>query len=94
MTTRLRKNRKKRGHVSAGTTVGIGKHRKHPGGRGTPEGYAPPPHPLRQVIILVTSARSVCGYFHKPPQQVLLPIVNVDKRWSLVPAGSEGQGHP
>ncbi|RWW07482.1 hypothetical protein BHE74_00035826 [Ensete ventricosum] len=33
MTTRFRKNRKKRGHVSAGHGR-IGKHRKHPGGRG------------------------------------------------------------
>ncbi|KAF7829312.1 60S ribosomal protein L27a-3 [Senna tora] len=33
MTTRFKKNRKKRGHVSAGHGR-IGKHRKHPGGRG------------------------------------------------------------
>ncbi|KAK4488493.1 hypothetical protein RD792_004257 [Penstemon davidsonii] len=32
MTTRFKKNRKKRGHVSAGHGR-IGKHRKHPGGR-------------------------------------------------------------
>ncbi|KAI3673106.1 hypothetical protein L6452_39220 [Arctium lappa] len=37
MTTRLRKNRKKRGHVSVGHGR-IGKHRKHPGGRGNAEG--------------------------------------------------------
>ncbi|KAJ0606332.1 60S ribosomal protein L27a-3-like [Helianthus annuus] len=37
MTTRLRKNRKKRGHVSAGHGR-IGKHRKHPGGRGNAGG--------------------------------------------------------
>ncbi|KAH0874940.1 hypothetical protein HID58_072302 [Brassica napus] len=33
MTTRFKKNRKKRGHVSAGHGR-IRKHRKHPGGRG------------------------------------------------------------
>ena len=33
----LRKNRKKRGHVSAGHGR-IGKHRKHPGGRGNSGG--------------------------------------------------------
>ncbi|GFZ12007.1 ribosomal protein L18e/L15 superfamily protein [Actinidia rufa] len=48
MTTRFRKNRKKRGHVSAGHGR-IGKHRKHPGGRGKRRWHAPPPHPLRQV---------------------------------------------
>ncbi|KAK1359665.1 Large subunit ribosomal protein L27Ae [Heracleum sosnowskyi] len=37
MTTRLKKNRKKRGHVSAGHGR-IGKHRKHPGGRGNAGG--------------------------------------------------------
>lgn len=33
MTTRCKKNRKLRGHVSGGHGR-IGKHRKHPGGRG------------------------------------------------------------
>jgi large subunit ribosomal protein L27Ae len=37
MPTRLSKNRKKRGHVSAGHGR-IGKHRKHPGGRGNAGG--------------------------------------------------------
>ncbi|KAL7562569.1 hypothetical protein ACA910_014193 [Epithemia clementina (nom. ined.)] len=37
MPTRLHKNRKKRGHVSAGHGR-IGKHRKHPGGRGNAGG--------------------------------------------------------
>ncbi|GLJ52055.1 hypothetical protein SUGI_1107090 [Cryptomeria japonica] len=37
MTTRLKKHRKKRGHVSAGHGR-IGKHRKHPGGRGNAGG--------------------------------------------------------
>ncbi|WJZ90846.1 hypothetical protein VitviT2T_009963 [Vitis vinifera] len=33
MTTKFKKNRKKRGHISAGHGR-IGKHQKHPGGRG------------------------------------------------------------
>eukprot|EP01060_Flectonema_neradi_P033519 TRINITY_DN564_c1_g1_i2.p1 TRINITY_DN564_c1_g1~~TRINITY_DN564_c1_g1_i2.p1 ORF type:complete len:145 (+),score=31.93 TRINITY_DN564_c1_g1_i2:43-477(+) len=37
MTTALRKNRKKRGHVSAGHGR-VGKHRKHPSGRGNAGG--------------------------------------------------------
>uniref|UniRef100_A0A7I4FGI9 Large ribosomal subunit protein uL15/eL18 domain-containing protein n=2 Tax=Physcomitrium patens TaxID=3218 RepID=A0A7I4FGI9_PHYPA len=37
MTTRPKKNRKKRGHVSAGHGR-VGKHRKHPAGR-VPSGY-------------------------------------------------------
>ena len=37
VSTGLRKNRKKRGHVSAGHGR-IGKHRKHPGGRGNAGG--------------------------------------------------------
>ncbi|KAA8542228.1 hypothetical protein F0562_023380 [Nyssa sinensis] len=37
MTTRFKKHRKKRGHVSAGHGR-IGKHRKHPGGRGNAGG--------------------------------------------------------
>ncbi|KAF5199799.1 60S ribosomal protein L27a [Thalictrum thalictroides] len=37
MTTRFKKNRKMRGHVSAGHGR-IGKHRKHPGGRGNAGG--------------------------------------------------------
>merc|ERR1711862_240257 len=37
MPTRFSKNRKKRGHVSAGHGR-IGKHRKHPGGRGNAGG--------------------------------------------------------
>lgn len=36
-TTHLKKNRKKRGHVSAGHGR-VGKHRKHPGGRGNAGG--------------------------------------------------------
>lgn len=48
MTTRLKKNRKKSGHVSAGHGH-IGKHRKHPGGRGNTGGM----HHHRILVKLV-----------------------------------------
>ncbi|TYJ43410.1 hypothetical protein E1A91_A03G151300v1 [Gossypium mustelinum] len=72
MTTRFKKNRKKRGHVSAGHGR-IGKHRKHPGGRGNAGG-------MHHHRILFDKYHP--GYFGKV---VLLPIVNIDKLWSLVP---------
>ncbi|KAL0357885.1 UNVERIFIED_CONTAM: 60S ribosomal protein L27a-2 [Sesamum calycinum] len=46
--------------------------------------HAPPPHPVRQVPpwILREGGHAV---LHKAPQQVPLPIVNVDKLWSMIP---------
>lgn len=83
MTTRLRKNRKKRGHVSAGHGR-IGKHRKHPGGRGNAGGM----HHHR--ILFDKYHPGYFGkvgmrYFHKLRNKFYCPIVNVDKLWSLVP---------
>lgn len=83
MTTRLKKNRKKRGHVSAGHGR-IGKHRKHPGGRGNAGG-------LHHHRILFDKyhpgyfGKVGMRYFHKTKNQYHRPIVNVDKLWSLVP---------
>ncbi|KAJ0571263.1 putative ribosomal protein L18e/L15P [Helianthus annuus] len=83
MTTSLRKNRKKRGHVSAGHGR-IGKHRKHPGGRGNAGGM----HHHR--ILFDKYHPGFFGkvgmrYFHKLPNKFYCPIVNVDRLWSLVP---------
>ncbi|KAI3820735.1 hypothetical protein L1987_08283 [Smallanthus sonchifolius] len=83
MTTSLRKNRKKRGHVSAGHGR-IGKHRKHPGGRGNAGGM----HHHR--ILFDKYHPGYFGkvgmrYFHKLRNKFYCPIVNVDKLWSLVP---------
>ncbi|KAK1407219.1 hypothetical protein QVD17_38833 [Tagetes erecta] len=83
MTTRLRKNRKKRGHVSAGHGR-IGKHRKHPGGRGNAGGM----HHHR--ILFDKYHPGYFGkvgmrYFHKLRNKFYCPIVNVDKLWSMVP---------
>ena len=84
MTTRLKKNRKKRGHVSAGHGR-IGKHRKHPGGRGNAGGM----HHHR--ILFDKYHPGYFGkvgmrYFHKLRNRFSCPSVNVERLWSMVPA--------
>ncbi|KAJ1392443.1 Ribosomal protein L15, conserved site [Sesbania bispinosa] len=83
MTTRFKKNRKKRGHVSAGHGR-IGKHRKHPGGRGNAGGM----HHHR--ILFDKYHPGYFGkvgmrYFHKLRNKFYCPILNIDKLWSLLP---------
>ncbi|KAK8942016.1 60S ribosomal protein L27a-3 [Platanthera guangdongensis] len=83
MTTRFKKNRKKRGHVSAGHGR-IGKHRKHPGGRGNAGGM----HHHR--ILFDKYHPGYFGkvgmrYFHRLRNKFHCPTVNVDRLWSLVP---------
>ncbi|KAK2389644.1 60S ribosomal protein L27a [Trifolium repens] len=83
MTTRFKKNRKKRSHVSAGHGR-IGKHRKHPGGRGN----AVCMHHHR--ILFDKYHPGYFGkvgmrYYHKLRNKFYCPIVNIDKLWSLVP---------
>eukprot|EP00252_Welwitschia_mirabilis_P016666 TRINITY_DN3688_c0_g4_i3.p1 TRINITY_DN3688_c0_g4~~TRINITY_DN3688_c0_g4_i3.p1 ORF type:complete len:146 (+),score=12.79 TRINITY_DN3688_c0_g4_i3:207-644(+) len=83
MTTRLKKNRKKRGHVSAGHGR-IGKHRKHPGGRGNAGGM----HHHR--ILFDKYHPGYFGkvgmrHFHLLRTHYFCPTVNVDQLWSLVP---------
>ncbi|EAZ40640.1 hypothetical protein OsJ_25107 [Oryza sativa Japonica Group] len=84
MTTSLRKNRKKRGHVSAGHGR-IGKHRKHPGGRGNAGGM----HHHR--ILFDKYHPGYFGkvgmrYFHRLRNKFYSPAVNVERLWSMVPA--------
>ncbi|KAJ6430402.1 hypothetical protein OIU84_021738 [Salix udensis] len=83
MTTRFKKNRKKRGHVSAGHGR-VGKHRKHPSGRGNAGGM----HHHR--ILFDKYHPGYFGkvgmrYFHKLRNKFYCPIVNIDKLWSMVP---------
>ncbi|KAL1533025.1 60S ribosomal protein L27a-3, variant 2 [Salvia divinorum] len=83
MTTRFKKNRKKRGHVSAGHGR-IGKHRKHPGGRGNAGGM----HHHR--ILFDKYHPGYFGkvgmrYFHRLRNKFHCPTVNIDRLWSLVP---------
>eukprot|EP01116_Phalansterium_solitarium_P011589 TRINITY_DN27316_c0_g1_i1.p2 TRINITY_DN27316_c0_g1~~TRINITY_DN27316_c0_g1_i1.p2 ORF type:complete len:148 (-),score=22.63 TRINITY_DN27316_c0_g1_i1:42-485(-) len=82
MTARLKKTRKHRGHVSAGHGR-VGKHRKHPGGRGNAGGQ----HHHR---ILMNKYHP--GYFGKVGMRHYnvhknmyhCPTINIDKLWSLV----------
>ncbi|KQK21319.1 60S ribosomal protein L27a-3 [Brachypodium distachyon] len=94
MTTRFKKNRKKRGHVSAGHGR-IGKHRKHPGGRGNAGGM----HHHR--ILFDKYHPGYFGkvgmrYFHKLRNRFHCPTVNVERLWSMVPAdkAAEAAGAP
>ncbi|KAF2350368.1 Ribosomal protein L15 [Trinorchestia longiramus] len=82
MPTRFSKTRKLRGHVSHGHGR-IGKHRKHPGGRGNAGGQ----HHHR-----IHFDKYHPGYFgkvgmrnyHQKSAHVFMPTINVDKIWSLV----------
>ncbi|XP_053383737.1 60S ribosomal protein L27a-like [Mercenaria mercenaria] len=81
-TTKNKKTRKLRGHVSHGHGR-IGKHRKHPGGRGNAGGQ----HHHR-----INFDKYHPGYFgkvgmryyHKTKNQFHCPTLNVDRIWSLV----------
>jgi large subunit ribosomal protein L27Ae len=82
MPTRDHKNRKKRGHVSAGHGR-IGKHRKHPGGRGNAGGQ----HHHR--IMWDKYHPGYFGkvgmrYFHKLKNQFHMPTINTDKLATLI----------
>merc|ERR1711908_61960 len=82
MPTHARKTRKLRGNVSHGKGR-IGKHRKHPGGRGNAGGQ----HHHR-----INFDKYHPGYFgkvgmrhfHKTKNQYFCPVVNLDRLWTLV----------
>ncbi|OWF47954.1 60S ribosomal protein L27a [Mizuhopecten yessoensis] len=82
MTTKLKKTRKLRGHVSHGHGR-IGKHRKHPGGRGNAGGQH---HHRINFDKYHPGYFGKVGmrYFHKTMNKFFCPTVNVDKLWSLV----------
>ncbi|KAJ6262144.1 60S ribosomal protein L28 [Drechslerella dactyloides] len=84
MPTRLTKTRKHRGHVSAGHGR-VGKHRKHPGGRGLAGGQH---HHRTNMDKYHPGYFGKVGmrYFHKLQNQFWRPVVNLDKLWTLVPA--------
>mmetsp|Transcript_41019 Transcript_41019/g.127859 ORF Transcript_41019/g.127859 Transcript_41019/m.127859 type:complete len:148 (-) Transcript_41019:87-530(-) len=83
MTSRFKKNRNLRGHISAGKGR-IGKHRKHPGGCGNAGGQ----HHHR-----INFDKFHPGYFgkvgmrnfHLIKSAKFHPIVNVERLWSLLP---------
>ncbi|KAK3777122.1 hypothetical protein RRG08_055867 [Elysia crispata] len=82
MTTKLKKTRKLRGHVSHGHGR-IGKHRKHPGGRGNAGGQH---HHRINFDKYHPGYFGKVGmrYFHKTTNKFHCPTINVDKLWSLL----------
>jgi len=82
MPARFSKNRKKRGHVSAGHGR-IGKHRKHPGGRGLAGGLT---HHRINMDKYHPGYFGKVGmrYFHKTQNKFHRPVVNVETLWNLV----------
>mmetsp|Transcript_30419 Transcript_30419/g.63782 ORF Transcript_30419/g.63782 Transcript_30419/m.63782 type:complete len:149 (+) Transcript_30419:38-484(+) len=80
---KCKSTRKLRGNVSHGHGR-IGKHRKHPGGRGNAGGQ----HHHR--IMMDKYHPGYFGkvgmrYFHKTNNKFFCPTINVEKLWSLVP---------
>ncbi|THH00877.1 hypothetical protein EW026_g1734 [Hermanssonia centrifuga] len=84
MPTRLTKTRKHRGHVSAGHGR-VGKHRKHPGGRGLAGGQH---HHRTNFDKYHPGYFGKVGmrHFHLTRNLHWRTIINVDKLWTLVPA--------
>ncbi|GMF07111.1 unnamed protein product [[Candida] boidinii] len=82
MPTRLTKTRKHRGHVSAGNGR-VGKHRKHPGGRGMAGGQH---HHRTNLDKFHPGYFGKVGmrYFHKQRNHFWKPVINLDNLWSLV----------
>ncbi|CAZ80337.1 unnamed protein product [Tuber melanosporum] len=89
MPTRLTKTRKHRGHVSAGHGR-VGKHRKHPGGRGMAGGQH---HHRTNLDKYHPGYFGKVGmrYFRKQRNHFWNPVINLDKLWSLVPAESRSK---
>jgi len=83
MPTRLSKTRKHRGHVSAGHGR-VGKHRKHPGGRGMAGGQH---HHRTNLDKFHPGYFGKVGMrrFHLLRNQQWKPTLNIEKLWSLVP---------
>merc|ERR1712048_961798 len=77
-----KKTRKLRGHVSHGHGR-IGKHRKHPGGRGNAGGMH---HHRINYDKYHPGYFGKVGmrYFHKTQNKFFCPTINVDRLWSLV----------
>ncbi|CAD5119312.1 unnamed protein product [Dimorphilus gyrociliatus] len=82
MPTKTKKTRKLRGHVSHGHGR-VGKHRKHPGGRGNAGGQH---HHRINYDKYHPGYFGKVGmrYFHKTNNKFFCPTVNVDKLWSLL----------
>ncbi|GAA5962086.1 hypothetical protein JCM8115_002911 [Rhodotorula mucilaginosa] len=84
MPTRFSKTRKHRGHVSAGHGR-VGKHRKHPGGRGLAGGQH---HHRTNFDKYHPGYFGKVGmrHFHLNKAALWRPVINVDKLATLIPA--------
>merc|ERR1712227_700299 len=84
MPTRLSNTRKHRGHVSAGHGR-VGKHRKHPGGRGLAGGQH---HHRTNFDKYHPGYFGKVGmrHFHLNKAALWRPVINVDKLATLIPA--------
>ncbi|XP_014777739.1 60S ribosomal protein L27a [Octopus bimaculoides] len=83
MATKRKKTRKLRGHVSHGHGR-VGKHRKHPGGRGNAGGL------LHHRINFDKYHPGYFGkvgmrHYHLLKHHYYCPIINIDSLWNLVP---------
>jgi len=82
MVARLKKARHKRGHVTMGHGR-VGKHRKHPGGRGNAGGQ----HHHRILIDKFHPGyfgKVGMRYFHRTNMKFYRPILNLDRLWTLL----------
>jgi large subunit ribosomal protein L27Ae len=82
----LSKNRKKRGHISAGHGR-VGKHRKHPGGRGNAGGQ----HHHRTLFDKFHPGyfgKVGMRHFHMMKNRSHCPMLNLDMLWAQLPAGT------
>eukprot|EP00594_Rhizosolenia_setigera_P016454 CAMPEP_0178962896 /NCGR_PEP_ID=MMETSP0789-20121207/14662_1 /TAXON_ID=3005 /ORGANISM="Rhizosolenia setigera, Strain CCMP 1694" /LENGTH=148 /DNA_ID=CAMNT_0020647183 /DNA_START=327 /DNA_END=773 /DNA_ORIENTATION=+ len=85
MPTRLHKSRNKRGHVSCGHGR-IGKHRKHPGGRGNAGGQ----HHHRTLMDKYHPGyfgKVGMRHFHVLKNRKFTPITNIDKLFNVAGDG-------
>merc|ERR1712021_255728 len=82
MPAHQKKTRKMRGHISHGHGR-VGKHRKHPGGRGNAGGQH---HHRINMDKYHPGYFGKLGmrYFHKTNNQYHCPTINLDKVWTLV----------
>ncbi|KAK4159359.1 ribosomal protein L18e/L15P [Cladorrhinum sp. PSN259] len=89
MPTRFSKTRKHRGHVSAGKGR-VGKHRKHPGGRGMAGGQH---HHRTNLDKYHPGYFGKVGmrHFHLLRNHQWAPTINIEKLWSLVPLETRDQ---
>ena len=89
MPSRFTKTRKHRGHVLAGKGR-IGKHRKHPGGRGMAGGQH---HHRINMDKYHPGYFGKVGmrYFHKQQAHFWKPVLNLDKLWTLIPEDKRDQ---